>query len=80
MVTASAEKARHLVGLVYPRARLLTRIGLTLANVWFRVRGGAFRTYLHPTEQVEGVLERCGFRHVSQTHSVLWQVATFARA
>ena len=80
LVTASAGKARHLYGLVFPRERSFMAVGARLANAWFRLRGSAFRTYLHPTEQVEGILGRCGFRRTSLTHSFLWQVATYARA
>jgi 2-polyprenyl-3-methyl-5-hydroxy-6-metoxy-1,4-benzoquinol methylase len=80
LVTSSAAKAQHLYGLVFPRERIITRAGTSLANTWFRLRGSAFRTYLHPTEQVENILYRCGFRRTSFAHSFLWQVATYARA
>jgi hypothetical protein len=80
LVTASAAKARHLYGLVYPRERFLTRVGLSLGNLWFRLRGSAFRAYLHPTEQVEDILHRSGFRRTSLARSFLWQVATYARS
>ena len=80
LVTASVEKARHLYGLVFPRERLLTRAGVSFSNVWFRLRGSAFRTFLHPTERVEAVIRRCGFRRTTLAHSFLWQVATYVRA
>jgi 2-polyprenyl-3-methyl-5-hydroxy-6-metoxy-1,4-benzoquinol methylase len=80
LVTSSAAKAQHLYGLVFPRERIITRAGTSLANTWFRLRGSAFRTYLHPTEQVEHILHRCGFRRTSFAYSFLWQVATYARA
>jgi 2-polyprenyl-3-methyl-5-hydroxy-6-metoxy-1,4-benzoquinol methylase len=79
LVTSSAAKAQHLYGVVLPRERIITRVGTLLANTWFRLRGSAFRTYLHPQEQVEGILHRCGFRRTSFTHSFLWQVATYER-
>ena len=50
-----------------------------LSNAWFRLRGSAFRTYLHPTEQVESIIQRCGFRRTALAHSFLWQIATYAR-
>jgi 2-polyprenyl-3-methyl-5-hydroxy-6-metoxy-1,4-benzoquinol methylase len=80
LVTTSAAKAQHLYGVVFPRERLITRVGTILANVWFRLRGSAFRTYLHPTEQVESTLHRCGFHRTSFAQSFLWQVATYARS
>ena len=80
LVTASAGRARHLYGLVFPRERWFTSAGACLGNAWFRLRGSAFRTYLHPTEQVESILHRCGFRRTTLAHSFLWQIATYARA
>lgn len=80
LITASAEKARHLYGLVYPRERAITRAGIAAGNLWFRYKGSAFRAYLHPTDLVEAILKRCGFLRTSIAHSFLWQVATFARA
>ena len=80
LVTSSAAKAQHLYGVVFPRERVITRVGTVLANVWFRLRGSAFRTYLHPTEQVESTLHRCGFRRTSYAQSFLGQIATYARS
>lgn len=80
LVAASAGRALHLYGLVFPRERIITRIGASLANAWFRVRGSAFRTYLHPAEQVDSILHECGFRRTSVAHTFLWQVATYVRA
>ena len=80
LVSTSVGKARHLYGLVFPRERTLTRAGTTLANGWFRVRGSAFRTFVHPTAQVESIIQAHGFRRTSLRHTFLWQVATYARA
>jgi 2-polyprenyl-3-methyl-5-hydroxy-6-metoxy-1,4-benzoquinol methylase len=80
LVATSAEKAQHLYGIVFPRERIITCAGTALANTWFRLRRSAFRTYLHPTTQVEAILYRCGFRRTSFTFSFLWQVATYERA
>lgn len=80
LVASSAAKAQHLYGLVFPRQLMVTRVGTSLANSWFRLRGSAFRTYLHSTEQVEGILHRHGFRRTSLAQTFLWYVATYARS
>jgi len=79
LVAASASKARHLYGVVFPRERLVTRLGTTLGNLYFRLRGGAFRTYIHSRERVEDILRQAGFRRTSHAQSFLWQVATYER-
>ena len=80
LVSDSAAKARHIYGLVYPRERFVTRAGALLANLWFRLRGSAFRTYLHPATKVERILHRHGFRQTHAAQTLLWRVATYQRA
>lgn len=79
LVAASTARARRLYGLSYPRARRLTRFGLALGNLWFRVRGSRFRTYLHPPEAIGAEIERHGFRRVARARTVLWEVALYRR-
>jgi 2-polyprenyl-3-methyl-5-hydroxy-6-metoxy-1,4-benzoquinol methylase len=75
LVSASVGKARHLYGLVFPRERVLTHAGVCVTNAWFRLRRSDFRTYVHPTQQVESIIYQHGFRRTSLRHSFLWQVA-----
>lgn len=79
LVEASVSKAKHLYGLVYPRERWLTRIGVTLVNLFLRLRGGAFRTYIHSGAAVEAIIQRNGFRRSFYDRTFLWQVVTYVR-
>jgi tRNA1(Val) A37 N6-methylase TrmN6 len=79
LVEASASKAKHLYGLVYPRERWVTRIAAALLNVALSLRGGAFRTYIHSSDAVEAIIEHHGFRRKTYACTFLWQVATYAR-
>lgn len=79
LVAASVAKAKHRYGLVYPRERWLTRIGVTLVNLFLRLRGGAFRTYIHSSAAVDAILQRNGFRRSFYDRTFLWQVVTYAR-
>lgn len=78
LVAASAGRARRLYGLVYPRRAWWLRIGFALGNIVLRLRGSLFRVFLHPTESVEGVLGRMGFRRVFHSGRGMWQVAVYA--
>ena len=80
LVGASASRARRIYGLVYPRDRRLTRIGSVVVNAFLRLRGGAFRTYIHPNHVVEAVVQRHGFRRNSYQRTLLWQVVTYVRS
>lgn len=78
LVEASVSKAKHIYGLVYPRERWITRIGVALMNLALCLRGGAFRTYIHSSDAVEAIVQRHGFRRSSYALTFLWQVVTYA--
>lgn len=77
LVEASVTKARHVYGLVYPRERRLTRIGLGAGNLYFRLRRSEFRTYLHPARAVDALVRRHGFRRAGHAQTFFWRVVTY---
>jgi predicted TPR repeat methyltransferase len=79
LVQASAAKARHLYALSYPRAHLGTGAGLSLANLWFRLRGSSFRTYLHSPEAIRAELQRHGLRRIAEQRTLIWEIALYRR-
>lgn len=80
LVAASASKTRRLYALSYPREHWGARTGLVLANLFFRVRGSEFRTYLHPPAEIEAQLRRQGLTPVARARTALWHVALYRRA
>lgn len=79
LIEASIARAKHVYGLVYPRERGLTRAGVAMANAILRLRGSSFRTYLHSSRIVDGMLRRHGFRRDFHGCTSLWQVALYVR-
>ena len=79
LVTASAEKARLLYGIVYPRDAWWTRMGIRLLNFTRRIRGDQFRVFAHQSEAVESVLRSRGLERTYHREAGLWQVAVFSR-
>lgn len=77
LVEASVSKAKHIYGLVYPRERWATRIGVALVNLALSLRGGVFRTYIHSSDAVEAIVQRHGFHRSSYARTFLWQVVTY---
>jgi magnesium-protoporphyrin O-methyltransferase len=47
LLTAAMDHASHAVGLSYPRDRWYVRRGMAFENGLRRLRGGAFRTFVH---------------------------------
>jgi hypothetical protein len=67
-------------GLVYPHERWLTRTGVALVNTFLRLRGSAFRSYVHSSGMVDAIVHRHGFRRSSYQRTFLWQVVTSVRS
>ena len=80
MVSIAADKARRLLGAVYPRDAWWMRFVVALENMMSRIRGSTFRMYLHPPEAIKATLAAKGLRPVSVEHSPLWEIAVFDRA
>jgi hypothetical protein len=79
LVEASASRARQLYGLSYPRERWGVRMGLSVGNLYFRLRGSAFRTYLHSPQAIAAEVQRQGLTPVAEARTLLWHVALFRR-
>ena len=80
LLAAAASRARHVVGFTFPRARWYTRAFVAMANAWRRVRGAAFRAYVHPPAAMRAVVEKHGLRRRSSGGTAIWRVEVFERA
>ncbi len=79
MVKRSAERARWLYGVVYPRDTWIARAFIPLLNLIFKLQKSPFRTFIHPTRVVEDLLAQRGFRRVFAARTLVWQVIVYER-
>ncbi len=79
LIQNATAKARRCLGLVYPRDSWWTKVGVALLNLSPRLRGDAFRSFVHPTAAVESVVAANGLRRVFHHRGTIWQVVVFAR-
>jgi magnesium-protoporphyrin O-methyltransferase len=80
LVDLSSARARRLYGVVYPRDILRAKIITFIENLYFRIQRSPFRTFVHPTEEVEEIVHSNGLvrrflREVGQ-----WQIVVYERA
>ena len=80
LVSRSGEKARFIYGAVYPREGWWTRLVVDAENVWFRLRGSPFRTFLHSPSDIDSVLMAQGLRRRTLRRTVGWEVAVYTRS
>jgi 2-polyprenyl-3-methyl-5-hydroxy-6-metoxy-1,4-benzoquinol methylase len=80
LMGAAAEHAHKRLVLTYPQEHLLMRLGLRVINLWLRVSGCGFRTYVHPVARILGAAEADGLRLVRrERQGFLWESAALVR-
>jgi SAM-dependent methyltransferase len=79
LVGLSAERARKLYGLVYPRDTWWIKIGLAVGNFFFKLRRSAYRGFVHPTRMVEAVIGNHGLKRRFYRQTLLWQIVVYSR-
>jgi len=80
LMGAAAEHTRKRLVLTYPQEHLLMRVGLRVVNLWLRVSGCGFRTYVHPVARILGAAEEDGLKLVRrERQGFLWESAALVR-
>ena len=80
LVSRSAGAAHRLYGLVLPRETKLIRVGFRIFNIYLWLRRSAFRTYVHPTADVEKIISAEGLHKKFRGRAeFMWDVAVYAR-
>ena len=79
LVGLSAARARHLYGLVYPQYGWLNKVFVTGANVVFRLRRCAMRSFLHRSDMVDAIVQSHGLQRRFHRKSFPWQIVVYSR-
>lgn len=80
LLRQAAEHAQILLALSYPRDCWYVRLQFGARNVLRKVKGNAFRAFVHPAAAMEALLVGAGFQRVTGSKTVAWQMDVFQRA
>lgn len=80
LLGTAAEKARHTVGLVFPREKLHVRFGMSLLNGIQTLLRKDFRAFVHPHDKVDEILAERGLFPSGSVDAFIWKVAVYRRA
>lgn len=80
LVAESAGHSRVAYGIVLPRDRRSTRLGIAFVNLWYRVRRSAYRAYVHSTGRVDEIAAANGLRLRADRQTWFWRVAVYDRS
>lgn len=79
LVGRSAEHARRMLGLVYPRDAWWTRVGARLINLGYHLFRDDFRIHVHSEREMDRLIRAAGFERRFLRRGPLWQVALYRR-
>jgi magnesium-protoporphyrin O-methyltransferase len=80
-VAAAAGRSTRLLALSFPRERALTRAGVRAVNLFLRLRGCGFRTFVHPADDLLAAAREQGLRPVAVGDATpVWRLALLERA
>lgn len=79
LVTRAAQRARRIVGAVYPRASWWVRAGVRLTNALMRVRRCPFRVYLHSPLAIDAAFSGQGLSRSRTSRTLIWEVVVYTR-
>jgi magnesium-protoporphyrin O-methyltransferase len=80
LIGAAAAHARRRMVLTYPQERRFVRFGGRVLNIFLRLSGASFRTYVHPVERMVEVARGNGLElETRERHGLVWESAAFAR-
>lgn len=79
LLTLSASRARRLYGIVYPRDAWWVRVAVAVENRLWRLRGIAFRNFVHRNSAIDATLRRAGLSSRFELRGRWWVVALYER-
>jgi spermidine synthase len=79
LLRGATARTRELLTFSYPRDSWYMHIITAIQNLLRRIRGKAFRTYVHSPLKMSAVLERAGFVRDSTRGTLVWMVDLYRR-
>ncbi len=73
MLEAAAARSPRLMGLTFPQEKRWVKAGMRIFNLFLRVRGLDFRVFVHPHDQMLGLLRRHGYEVVADSRHGFWR-------
>lgn len=80
LVDLSSQRANEFYGLVYPQDNILSKNLVHLLNFFaFRLWGNPFRTYIHDSKIIDGIIQSNGLRQIERKNVGFWQILIYQR-
>jgi len=80
LLRAAASRTRQVLAFTYPRDRWYVRAFIGLQNLLRRLRGKAFRAFLHPEQRMRATLEAAGLARAARRETPVWVLDLYQRS
>ena len=80
LVRRSAQHARRIYGLVYPRDRWPARVVIRVENFFRWVFRNPFRSFVHSVEAIDSLIRAAGFTRSQRVRTFVWEVSVYEKA
>jgi magnesium-protoporphyrin O-methyltransferase len=80
LLKAASSKSRQAIAMTYPREVWYIKAVMSAMNFFQRLRKDPFRVFVHPTHEMESLLNSEGLQRVSTRRLFVWEMALYRRA
>lgn len=80
MMGAATSKTGKYLAVVFPREKWSNRLMFGIGNRFFKLRGCAFQSFVHPVDEIERVASEAGLQVRHRDNTVVWQAVVWERA
>ena len=79
LLNAAVRHAERFLAMSYPRDVWYVRLGVKVENAQRRLTRNPFRTFVHPSAQMEHLIRSAGFELSTRQETWMWSVDVFTR-
>lgn len=79
LVGTALASSRRFLAAAFPRDRLPTKVALSMGNLYCKVTGVDFRSYIHSPEAIVETARVAGFEPVHQERDFIWNAVVFEK-
>lgn len=79
LLRVSASKSRKMFVFSIPREKWFVRAVVRFENLIQKIKGSAFRVFVHPLEPMDEILKDMELEFVSRSQNLSWQVVVYQR-
>jgi len=79
LVHKSLQKTQRVYAVIYPRDRLLTKVGVSIGAFLMRLVCSDFRPYVHDPKKIEQWVSEAGFEKVYENTTAVWLAQVYKK-